>query len=507
MRCPLRSTGSFWVFLLLTVSQTFSFLSDTRVTSSLSIQPWVLSSDNQTSSKSSNHEDDSNETEAEDFIEVTIGKDATIDVLIGKCKQIESGFDYATILNRPHTSTPYSNFRTTHLIHNQRPFGGFNWSRNRVNALFSTPNQNFNVIQNNESRTANAEAGAATKLSATTLLAYSKAIFKMCRPHNLPGPVIIHLVTLRIIQAAFGASFMELFLSSGQLATLAASLLITCVSMLLNDYYDSKSGLDLENEIFRNSLTRVAESNHPFDTVVNGAPSGKPLVNQEIPRMFVRQFITFLCIGCILCTFTVPSNISKFGIVASGVIVYYYTEYIKPITWMKNVCCASLIAASPFVTAMSALSQLTVDKTAFGSKVLLPVGRMILALFAWSMSREIVMDIEDYYGDKKLCLQTVPVQYGRRFASKVALAFSGLFSALAISGPLSSYFQSIRAFEVSSRWNVVLYARLVLATIGGLSMFWNMMKVVNSEGDDREICNRAVDSSLISVAFVLLSFV
>ena len=106
-----------------------------------------------------------------------------------------------------------------------------------------------------------------------------------------------------------------------------------------------------------------------------------------------------------------------------------------------------------------------------------------------------------------MCLQTVPVQYGRRFASKVALAFSGLFSALAISGPLSSYFQSIRAFEVSSRWNVVLYARLVLATIGGLSMFWNMMKVVNSEGDDREICNRAVDSSLISVAFVLLSFV
>jgi hypothetical protein len=103
------------------------------------------------------------------------------------------------------------------------------------------------------------------------------------------------------------------------------------------------------------------------------------------------------------------------------------------------------------------------------------------------------------YGDKKMCLETVPVKHGKRFASKVALIFAGLFSASAISGPLYTLLQSR---SPPSAW---LYARLVLASIGGLSMFGRMLQVYQCEGDNKEMCRIAVDSSLISGVLLLLS--
>jgi 4-hydroxybenzoate polyprenyltransferase len=108
--------------------------------------------------------------------------------------------------------------------------------------------------------------------------------------------------------------------------------------------------------------------------------------------------ITLLCIAIITCTFSVPSNVAKFGIVASGVAVYYYTEYIKPITWVKNICCATLIAASPVVSAFAAFCQILRDspKTVTVSATsLYPIARMVFSMFSWCMSREIVMDIRD----------------------------------------------------------------------------------------------------------------
>lgn len=102
------------------------------------------------------------------------------------------------------------------------------------------------------------------------------------------------------------------------------------------------------------------------------------------------------------------------------------------------------------------------------------------------------------YGDKKMCLETVPVKHGKRFASKAALIFAGLFSTSAISEPLYTLWQS----RSPSAWS---YARLALASIGGLSMFRRMLQVYQCEGDDKELCRIAVDSSLISGVLLLLS--
>ncbi len=99
-----------------------------------------------------------------------------------------------------------------------------------------------------------------------------------------------------------------------------------------------------------------------------------------------------------------------------------------------------------------------------------------------------------------MCLETVPVKYGKRFASKVALIFAALFAASAISGPLYSLMNT--GPSTPSAW---LYARLALATFGSSSMLWRMFSVYRCEGDDKEICRTAVDSSLISGVLLLLS--
>lgn len=393
------------LLLLLTVRQSLSFRNDivVQVThgSSLSVSMLRLKSitnhtssttttdlESSSSSSSSTHlsDDEQSETEeAEASNDSPEEKKPTSEQLKERFAT-GAGWTTNSKWNRSQSSSYYS-FKTQLL--NERPLGGFNvvWGRSgsRKAALFSMPNQNFNVIPNNDSTTANAEAGVAmlesttTTTPRTTMAAQAKAIFQMCRPKNLPACVLIHVVALRIIQAAVASdsSLSALFFSPGVLATLSALLLITSVSMLLNDYYDSKSGVDMENE---------------------GIGEDKPLVTGVLPRAVVRQVITLMCIAIITSTFNVPSNAAKFGIVASGVAVYYYTEYIKPITWVKNICCATLIAASPIVSALAAFQQLVRDNKAaatLDATALVPLGRMVLSMFSWSMSREIVMDIRD----------------------------------------------------------------------------------------------------------------
>jgi len=501
--------------LLLTVEESSGFRGEVVVqvtpgSSLLSVGTLRLTSatSNQTSSTTSDLESSTTQVSEKEQSEAEEDSDDTDEEVEHATQPLKEGSvtDVSWITyskwNRSHSASSYHKFQTKLL--KERPLGGFNvaWGRgngSRKASLFSMPNQNLNVIPNNDSITANAEAaaiaileGAKTSLTSaipsTSFSDQASAIFHMCRPKNLPACVLIHVVALRSIQNAVASdsSLQGLFFRPGILATLAALLLITSVSMLLNDYYDSKSGVDLEN----NNGTNGEE---------------KPLVTGVISRAVVRQVITLLCIAIITCTFSVPSNVAKFGIVASGVAVYYYTEYIKPITWVKNICCATLIAASPVVSAFAAFCQILRDSpksVTLTATSLYPIARMVVSMFSWCMSREIVMDIRDYYGDKKMCLETVPVKHGKRFASKAALIFAALFAVSAISGPLYSLMYILPS--TPSAW---LYARLALATFGSLSMLWRMFSVYKCEGDDKEVCRTAVDSSLISGVLLLLSVI
>lgn len=369
-------------------------VSTLRLTSATSNQTSSTTSDVESSSSAQLSEKEQSEAEEEDSNDTDEEVEHTAQPLK---EELASGVSWIAYSkwNRSHSASSYHKFQTKLL--KERPLGGFNvaWGRSngsRKAALFSMPNHNLNVIPNNDSITANAEAAAiailegaktshTTVIPSTTFSEQASAIFQMCRPKNLPACVLIHVAALRSIQNAVASdlSLQELLFRPGILATLAALLLITSVSMLLNDYYDSKSGVDFEN----NDRTDGEE---------------KPLVSGVISRAVVRQVITVLCIAIITCTFAVPSNVAKLGIVASGVAVYYYTEYIKPITWVKNICCATLIAASPVVSAFAAFRQILRDSpktVALSASSLFPIGRMVFSMFSWCMSREIVMDIRD----------------------------------------------------------------------------------------------------------------
>lgn len=396
--------------LLLTVDDSSSFrgevvvqvtpgsllsVSTLRLKSATSNQTSSTTSDLESSSSTQLSEKEQSDSEEEDSNDTDDEVEHTAQPIQEELATGVSWIAYSK-WNRSHSASSYHKFQTKLL--KERPLGGFNvaWGRSngsRKAALFSMPNHNLNVIPNNDSITANAEAAAIAILEgaktshtsvvipSTTFSEQASAIFQMCRPKNLPACVLIHVIALRSIQNAVASdsSLPALFFRPGILATLAALLLITSVSMLLNDYYDSKSGVDFEN----NDRTDGEE---------------KPLVSGVISRAVVRQVITVLCIAIITCTFTVPSNVAKLGIVASGVAVYYYTEYIKPITWVKNICCATLIAASPVVSAFAAFHQILRDSpktVALTISSLFPIVRMVFSMFSWCMSREIVMDIRD----------------------------------------------------------------------------------------------------------------
>jgi 4-hydroxybenzoate polyprenyltransferase len=309
---------------------------------------------------------------------------------------------------------------------------------------------------------------------------YTKELIAMVRPENLPGVVLFHLLGSclayrhceRFIAESMAdyTSFFQLLSSPSMMITLSSLLLVSSTSMLVNDYYDYKLGND-------------------------SLKINKPL--QKVPLAVVKSVLMHLYAVTLLCGTMVPGVPARVAVVSGLMLTFLYTKHVKPKTWAKNALCASLVAVSPLTSGMAAMTVLSESS----SQLLLqfvnwPLLRLVTMLFVGIMGREISMDINDIEDDSVHSVQTVPVVYGRPYASHVAWICSLAVAALAVSGP-----------ALESMDSFVTIRRASLAGMGSLLQMRRFWTVVKTEGLDSRAIDVAIDEGLLSMVLLLASFV
>lgn len=338
-------------------------------------------------------------------------------------------------------------------------------------------------------------------------------LLTMSRPTNFPGVVVFHILGVHLAissSAAVSASasvaealtgkelLLQTLLNPSMMAALASILLVTATSMLVNDYYDARSGVDAANA---SGLSASAD-----DT--------KPLATGAVPMIVAKRFISILYFVMLICMAFTPSAPARLAVVLSAALTFWYTQHLKPVTWVKNASVASIIALASFTSGSAALHVLS-DPSELGAMgglgdMISCFGRLVLVIFSGIMAREVLMDVNDCDGDRDAGVVTVPVKHGRRYASWVALGFTALMSTLAVSVPAFSVVDFLDVDGSQSVGAVLAnpaVKKLILAMLGSAMQLRRATDVVKTEGNDAEVVDMAIEEGKLSVLFILASFV
>tara|TARA_Y100000748_G_scaffold292357_1_gene280775 strand:+ start:42961 stop:43857 length:897 start_codon:yes stop_codon:yes gene_type:complete len=229
--------------------------------------------------------------------------------------------------------------------------------------------------------------------TAIALKRVPRALFKMSRPIVIPQSAM--LTVSGAIVAVDEIKF------TPELATTAALVATTCAtSMILNDLVDAHRGTD---------------ANRQSNQVVAG----------NIYKHEVVIFLTYVYIAEICVINTLESTVLKMALYLGLFATIIYTNVLKPITWIKNISVAGIIASSPIVGALSVTEVLISNNDAIhvintaNQALLIKMSAMIFFIFFF---KEILMDVQDYEDDKNSGIVTVPVKYGKKNAILTSLS-------------------------------------------------------------------------------------
>lgn len=216
----------------------------------------------------------------------------------------------------------------------------------------------------------------------------ARALFRMTRPRTMP------LSAALIAIGAYGAEHSFGFLTNpalqGQLALVTVLVMATtATSMIVNDYYDYHSGAD----------------------TLKG--DKRPLVLQQVTPPTVKAACKWLYAAHLGLLLFVRHSSLRACIYLNTLATYLYTRHFKPITGVKNLLCAGVIATTV------ALGAAVVKGTMAGG--LMAVWPLVVTVGCGILHREIVMDVVDVDGDRAAGLRTLPTVFGRRGAVGIAV--------------------------------------------------------------------------------------
>jgi len=341
------------------------------------------------------------------------------------------------------------------------------------------------------------------------------SLLRMCRLSNVPGIILFHVIGVYLSittspQAAASAALtgisnkallIRTLMRPSMMSLLLSTLLISVTSMVVNDYYDARSGVDASNLLKRSSSA-------------TGAELSSPLASGAIPFAAAKRFLVRLYAMLLVAVTFVPGVPARLCVIGSTLATYWYTQHIKPRTWSKNAAVSAVIAMTPFASGSAAAHLLpTLLGTGGGAivsqwDVLKSTGRLLLTLFCGFMGREIMMDVRDCEGDRDNGIPTIAVKYGKRYASRVAFTFTAMSAFFVASGPLSQ----VIAATLSDGGNMAELAstgmrRLILALLGGTLVVNGSLGVCATEGSNDGVTKQAIEMAKIAVLFFLGSFV
>jgi len=344
-----------------------------------------------------------------------------------------------------------------------------------------------------------------------SILTKLKDLFWLCRPSNFPVVTLFHALGVFLsarcwaansdcAQVATTAVFSKLMRQPAILTTLISLILVTSTSMVTNDYYDARNGVDVPSP---NEDEGGGQYEHYH-----------PLANGDLPYSLAKTFDSWLYAALLFSSAAVPGVIPRTMVIGAAIITYLYTTVLKPRTWIKNLSCAALVAMSPVTSGLAAWHVLTdghfVTKLGIETASRLPfhlifksrLSWLVVSLFFGIMSREILMDITDCEGDRNADICTLPVKYGNKYASSVALGCS-VMSALAACGASRSILNFVDLAELFMNAPV---RRGLLSFIGSWGLLYRTARVYRTRGEDVTLAEQAVREKFW-VVLILASFV
>lgn len=312
-----------------------------------------------------------------------------------------------------------------------------------------------------------------------SVLSYLNTLWAMTRPSNFLGVVLFHTLGTYLAINKSTTKLIPILLHPQQIVVLISLMLTSATSMVVNDYYDAKSGLD----------------------------SAKP--NKAMaPLPVVKRFLGFLYAPLLLCTAVCPGIPARISVLGGTMLTFLYTQHLKPITWIKTVTCALLIALSPLTSGVAALAlqqQLGLEPNIhdYGSS-LMSLFRLGAMLFFGFLGREILMDINDVVDDRLHRIKTVPVRYGRQFASRIALVSTCIMGLLCLLPIITSSLSSSSSFLLLQHHR---RRQVALGLIGTVAQIRRAYQVARSGGTAPELVDKAVEEGKLTVLFLLASYI
>jgi len=321
--------------------------------------------------------------------------------------------------------------------------------------------------------------------------------------------------------------------------TLIAIILISAASMVVNDYYDTLLGVD-QNLPTMNPLVYINQTNSLESSVTDR----KPLISGEVTFSMVKTFLYYLYSGILISLAFLPGIPTRISVVVATILTFIYTKHLKPMTWTKNIVCATIMALSPFTSGAATLYVMTMDQQmrhlllegvswiqrlqdwqGILYILITSLGPLVMTLFCGFMAREIVMDVSDYESDKASRIMTIPVRHGRKVATRVAIAFlyamvvSACFEPLRLlvnvnwrdifhSYPFVGGPKGLKLLILSMQKTLFIPAvvKLFFSMAGSFWMLIRLLQVVQSNGSDKRLLNRFIEDGKGAILLLLTSF-
>lgn len=204
---------------------------------------------------------------------------------------------------------------------------------------------------------------------------------KITRPEGLPYEFSMPLFGSYLATKSLSVLINPYVILIGIISSLIAS-----NSMVINDYYDYKSGTD-------NTKTL------------------KVLNNNELTIEEVLYYSMYLAIVSYYLTSFINNYVVRNIISNTILLTYLYTPIFKKIPLIKNAVVALIISQAPLAGALIVNGNM---------QNIIPVTLYLFNLIMW---QEIILDILDTEGDKKNNIKTMPVLYGHGTSNNMALIF------------------------------------------------------------------------------------
>ena len=388
-------------------------------------------------------------------------------------------------------------------------------------------------------------------------------LFQMIRPNNIPGIILFHMlgVYLVLVHATRTAAmvgnvvvpnYWTILLKEPVIwLTLISTNLVSATSMVVNDYYDAKLGRDTlkqhhhqmqqEQRLADNGNDDVSSGSRNNDNAATstatstGSTDTKWIlhpVNGMWNKLVTRRLLMYMYSISLCISTCLPGIPTRMSVNIALMMTYLYTVHFKPITLMKNVVCATLIALAPWTSGSCTLyllqQQYNVNIVAAGSTSLSSIlnggvwaipslWRLFGILFTGVLGREILMDCNDIVADRASGIRTIPVVYGCQIASYIATLTTGIMTYLAIASPLQQLLQLISSLSSSSLmsmmsmaipiWTTAPFRRLVMAGLGCILQLNGMRKILQTNGTNQVAIDQMIQQNLYTVILLMASFV